>query len=196
MMGAVGRRAFVIAVVATVLWVPAPAVACDGPGPEPLDVLLAAPDRPEGLYELTVVARAPNLGLRGERSATVVTRSWGPAPDDTGVVIQGDSWGVLGGSSCGPGVGDGDYFYQAVYGSDPARPSTLNFQVLAVADGIRVSAAEADALARAFGPVEVHDVSTTDRLEAYVRLWWAPVVVVGVLVWALSRLRRVGPRAD
>ena len=183
-------------VAAAVLWIPPPAIACDGPGPEPLEVLLASADRPEGLYELTVVARAPNLLVRGERSATVVTRSWGPAPDHTGVVVQGDSWGVMGGSSCGPGVGDGEYFYQAAYGASPERPSTLNFQVLEVADGSRVSDAEADALAQAFGPVTVYEISAAERLEAYARLWWAPVLVVGLLTWALARLRRAGPRAD
>ena len=195
------RQATLAAALATslLLFAAPGALACSGPEARPVAQVVADPteDSITGFYELEVVARAPNLFVRGERSATVVTRVWGAGPEDLGVFVQGNAWlTMLGESTCGPGTGDGTYVYATARSPEPERLRTLNFPLLAPENGIRLDPSEVAMLESAFGPTLVREISALDRMEAYGRLWVGPVLVVGVLGWLGWWLRRRSQHPD
>lgn len=174
--------------VAVALVAASPAVACSQSVPPSIDELASGSFEGTpvaGVYEQHHIDSAPHLGVRAERTVSVVTRYWGTPPANTGRVIHGNDT-VLAMSSCGNESGhEGMVGYGWVAEGSTSEYRGLPWVNLGGPDTWQTAGTltveQEQMLEAAFGPPVILEVSAATRAGALVQLWWAPVLVVGTL---------------
>lgn len=183
-------RRLALAVFATVglIWAtPTIAFACSQPASVPLVEVLedgeTVSGRPVvGVHQQRHIARIPGIPiLVNERSASVVTRYWGAAPN-LSVASHGDE-GVflLTTTSCGtPARPIGHETVHANDAGDLERPRySISYTFTETRSGL--SDDEADQLTARFGPPVVVSLGPDDYVVAWALLLWRPAVTFGTL---------------
>jgi len=197
-------RLTAVAVTLSAFLMPWSATACSIAGPEPFDEILAAGEiysQPlVGFYEQQHIAFTPAFFLRGERSASVVSRYWG-SPPNLSVASHGSGGffiGFLFGGGCGDDAsnlgetsihaateGAADYRRGSISGVDLADPSYP--QVL--------SPAEEAALDERFGPAVAESLGPDDYVLGYTLILWRPLLGLaafsGLAYLVRSRIRKI-----
>ena len=173
------------------------AIACDQPGPAPLPDVLDSWEQlgitPLGVFEAEVIAASPSLIVRGERAASLVVRTWGVAPSDTGIHIDRGAGINLG--TCDDALPPtGEIQHGVVTTSNQHR--SLNGSALFLLDNGSLSSADEALLVRTFGAPEIYEVTLAGRVWANWLVWWpvAAAVLVGLVAfrWMMPN-RRSGP---
>ena len=127
-----------------------------------------------GIYEFEFIAHSPGW-LGSARSVTVVTRTWGTPPQDTGPL------GVVEGCGADPaGVGQRGYGWVEAQGPRE-RPEFRNSWSLGGTDGDLTAHQEAMLVDR-FGPTVAIDVPPQARLTAFMSVWRRELLLLTGLV--------------
>ena len=199
------RATAAVALLAAALSAPTPLGACSQPAPEPFAEVLETRqnfnDSVVGFYEQEHLARFPDF-LGFERSASVVTRYWGTAPN-LRVAGHGAAWPEVFGSTCGTEarrLGTVSANATRERDLDRTRSGYPTIGVSASEYGGRFSAAEVAELDSAFGPATTVSIGADDYVLAYTIVLWRPLLFLSVIaslsiaIWA--RVRRIEVKGE
>lgn len=193
----------VVALLAAAIWVPSVAGACSIDAPMKLDRLLESGELYSsefvGVHEQRHIARFPGIpGLVSARSASVVVRYWGEAPDLSVASHGAGRIPFLYIDGCG--VGDSPYGHvqalaNATRSAEYARSDFSNLDVGPGSADSPLSAVETTALDAHFGPATSVSSGPDDYVVAYALVLWRPLLMItalasiGLAIW--SRVRGI-----
>ena len=202
-MSALGRISALAstALVVSLLFAPAPTLACSQAAPADLSELIATgtatdlEDRPiVGVFEQRHIARTPMLLIRGPRSASIVDRYWGEEPD-LAVRLHGSSVPLFF-QECGNSAAPLGHVSIGLILDGSRTESRSGFHT--TLGGLTIDEGRAGLTAR-FGEPTVVTTGPDDYVMAYALLLWQPLAVYGgliALVVGVARWTRTGGRPD